>query len=109
MSDEWVRVASATDVPEGGTLLVEVAGEPVCLYSLDGSIYATHDTCTHEEASLADGFIDGDCIECPLHQALFHIPTGEVRCAPATQPIRVYPVKLVAGDVHVRTTPADAT
>ena len=109
MSDEWVRVAAVADVPEGGTLLVDVAGEPVCLYSLAGRIYATHDTCTHEEASLADGFIEGDCIECPLHQALFHIPTGEVRSAPATHSLRVYPVKLVAGDVHVRTTPAEAT
>ena len=109
MSDEWVRVASAADVPDGGTLLVDVAGEPVCLYSLHGRVYATHDTCTHEEASLADGFIDGDCIECPLHQALFHIPTGEVRGAPATRPLRVYPVKLVDGDVHVRVAQGDAT
>ena len=108
MSDEWVRVAAVTDVPEGGTLLVDVAGEPVCLYSLAGHIYATHDTCTHEEASLADGFIEGDCIECPLHQALFHIPTGEVRSAPATRPLRVYPVKLVEGHVHVCAAPADA-
>jgi len=108
MSDEWVRVAAVTDVPEGGTLLVDVAGEPVCLYSLAGRIYATHDTCTHEEASLADGFIEGDCIECPLHQALFHIPTSEVRSAPATRPLRVYPVKLVEGHVHVCAAPADA-
>ena len=85
-----------------------MAGEPVCLYSLAGRIYATHDTCTHEEASLADGFIEGDCIECPLHQALFHIPTGEVRSAPATRPLRVYPVKLVEGHVHVCAAPADA-
>ena len=107
MNEAWVRVAAAADVPDGGTLLVEVAGEPVCLYSLDGRIYATHDTCTHEEASLADGFIEGDCIECPLHQALFHIPTGEVRGAPATRPLRVYRVSLVDGDVLVRTEAAD--
>ena len=107
MDDDWIRVASAADVPQGGTLQVDVAGEPVCLYNLDGAFYATQDTCTHEEASLADGFIDGDCIECPLHQALFHIPTGEVRSAPATRPLRVYPVKRDGADILVRIAPVE--
>jgi len=63
--------------------------------------------CTHEEASLADGFIEGDCIECPLHQALFHIPSGEVRAAPATRPLRVYPIKLDGADILVRAAPVE--
>ena len=97
MSDRWIKVASPSDVPEGGTKLVAVRGEPVCLYNIAGTIYATHDICTHEEASLAEGFVEGDCIECPLHQALFHIPTGKAQTAPATEDLRVYPVK-VEGD-----------
>ena len=103
MSDEWVRVVAVTDVPEGGTLLVDVAGEPVCLYSLAGRIYATHDTCTHEEASLADGFIEGDCIECPLHQALFDIRTGKVLTPPATADLKVYPVRVEGTEISVET------
>ncbi len=101
MSDEWITVAPLSAVPEGGTLVVEVAGEPVCLYNLGGTIYATHDICTHEEASLAEGFIDGDCIECPLHQALFHIPTGKVRAPPATEDLRLYPVEVEGDDIRV--------
>ena len=101
MSERWVKVATRSEVPEGGTLLVAVAGEPVCLYNIDGTIYATHDICSHEEASLAEGFVDGDCIECPLHQALFHIPTGKARSAPATEDIRVYPVDVRDDDVLV--------
>ena len=108
MDDDWIRVASAADVAPGGTLQVDVAGEPVCLYNLDGAIYATHDTCTHEEASLADGFIEGDCIECPLHQALFHIPTGEVRSAPATRPLLVYAVRVVDDAILVRIAPVES-
>lgn len=106
VSIDSVRVASVTDVPEGGTLLVEVSGEPVCLYKLDGVMYATHDTCTHEEASLADGFVEGECIECPLHQALFHIPTGEVRAGPATTNVRVYRVAIDGDDILVSAQPA---
>src|SRR3974390_3519891 len=74
MSAGWIRVASLGDIEEGGTLQVGVAGEPVCLYKIGGQVFATTDICTHRQASLSEGFVDGDCIECPLHQALFHIP-----------------------------------
>jgi nitrite reductase/ring-hydroxylating ferredoxin subunit len=105
MSDQWVKVAAVDDIAEGGTLAVEVARELVCLYKLGGRIYATDDICTHEEASLADGFVEGDCIECPLHQARFHIPTGEVRAPPATENLRVFPVRIDGEDVLVNVTP----
>lgn len=101
-SPQWFNVASLDDVPESGTLAVEAAGEEICLYKLAGRIYATHDICTHEEASLASGFVEGDCIECPLHQARFHIPTGEVRAAPADENLRVFPVKVEGGAIFVR-------
>jgi len=101
---KWIKVAAVSDVPEGGTLAVEADKELVCLYNLGGRIYATDDICTHEEASLADGFIEGDCIECPLHQARFHIPTGEVRAPPADTELRVFPVNVEGNDILVGVT-----
>jgi naphthalene 1,2-dioxygenase system ferredoxin subunit len=103
MSENWVEVAKLEEVPEEGTLLVSVNGEPVCLYNLGGTVYATHDICTHAHASLAEGFIDGENIECPLHQGLFHIPTGKAVGAPVTDDIRTYPVKIIDGKVFVST------
>jgi naphthalene 1,2-dioxygenase ferredoxin component len=97
----WKQVAAAADVPEDGTLLVRHGSEPVCLYNLAGTIYATHDVCTHGQASLADGFIQGEDIECPLHQGLFHIPTGKAVGAPCTEDLRVYPVKVEDGAVYI--------
>ena len=102
MESEWVDVARVDAVAPGATLRVAVGGEAVCLYNLDGRVYATQDVCTHAEASLADGYIDGDCIECPLHQALFHIPTGEVRAEPATENLKVFDVRVVSGAIQVR-------
>jgi nitrite reductase/ring-hydroxylating ferredoxin subunit len=101
MTKRWIRVATLDDVPVGSTRLVEAAGEPVCLYNLEGTICATHDTCTHAEASLADGFIDGEAIECPLHQALFDIRTGKALTPPATEDLRVYAVRVEGVDISV--------
>ena len=101
MTQPWIKVASVDDVPPGSTLAVDAAGEAICLYNLAGRIHATQDSCTHEEASLAGGYVDGDCIECPLHQAVFHIPTGKVREPPATEYLRVFPVKVEGRDISV--------
>src|SRR5258706_222626 len=67
MKENWIKAAAASDVPEDGTLLVNLGAEPVCLYNLSGKIFATHDTCTHGQERLADGFIEGEEIERPLY------------------------------------------
>jgi nitrite reductase/ring-hydroxylating ferredoxin subunit len=97
----WIRVASRGDVPKGATLAVEADGESIFLYNRGGHLHARHALCTHDEASLADGYIEGDCIECPLHQARFHIPTGQVRAPPAVVDLRVFPVRLDGDDILV--------
>lgn len=99
---EWIDVCAAGDVPQDGTLLVHVRGEPVCLYGLDGTIFATHDRCTHSSASLADGFITEGRIECPIHSGLFDIRTGRALTAPCTIDLRVYPVRVVDSRVQVQ-------
>lgn len=100
--DQWHSVASKADIPEGEAKQAEVAGELIAIFNLGGRLYATSDTCTHEEASLCDGFIDGDSIECPLHQAIFHIPTGKVMAEPATKDLRVFPIRIENGTVQVQ-------
>ena len=68
-------------------------------YSVDGVVYATDNICTHGHARLCDGFLEGHEIECPLHQGRFDVRNGRALCAPATEAIRVYPVKVEAGRV----------
>jgi nitrite reductase/ring-hydroxylating ferredoxin subunit len=94
----WREVAKADDVVEGKVLAASAANKMIALYRIDGALYATSDICTHAFALLSDGYLDGDCIECPIHQAVFHVPTGEVRSDPATEPLQTYPVK-VDGDM----------
>jgi naphthalene 1,2-dioxygenase system ferredoxin subunit len=102
MSENWTKVAEVADIPEDGTLLVNFESAPVCLYNCSGKIYATDDICSHGEASLADGFIEGEEIECPLHQGKFHIPTGKATAAPCTVDIKVFPVKIENGAVLLK-------
>jgi nitrite reductase/ring-hydroxylating ferredoxin subunit len=97
----WMRVASMAELKERGVMGVECGGEAIALYWVDGSVYATGDTCTHAAASLSEGFLDGDCIECPIHQALFNIKTGEAVAGPATEPVKTYPCRIEGDDISI--------
>lgn len=98
----WREVATVADVDRDGTLRRKLGERTICLYSIDGGIYATDDACTHGDGSLADGIIEDDCIECPLHQGRFHIPTGKAVAAPCTVDVRAYSVKVVDDKVLLR-------
>lgn len=97
----WHLAARSSDLGEGQVLGTRIRDRKVALYRIKGAVYATNDICTHDLALLSDGYLDGDCIECPLHQALFHVPTGEVRSPPASDPIATYPTKEEAGDISI--------
>src|SRR5437762_11380517 len=101
MSEQWIRVTAEQAVPEGDVIAVEAGDEEVALYRVAGAIYATDNICTHGQARLCDGFVDGYEIECPLHQGKFDVRSGDALCAPATEAIRCYPVKVEGGVVYV--------
>lgn len=102
MSENWTDAAAVSDVPEGDVIGVKVAGRDIALYEVEGAIYATDNVCTHGQARMSDGFLEGSEIECPLHQGKFDVCTGQALCAPLTENIRTYPVKLVDNRVMLR-------
>ncbi|HEV2107467.1 MAG TPA: non-heme iron oxygenase ferredoxin subunit [Thermomicrobiales bacterium] len=99
----FVTVAQVGDLEPGQMMYVEVGDEPVCLINLDGEYHAINDICTHQEASLSEGSIDGDEIECPLHGGAFNIRTGEPVAFPVVTPVETYTVRVVGDDVQVAT------
>jgi nitrite reductase/ring-hydroxylating ferredoxin subunit len=97
----WMKAAATAEVKDRGVMGVEVGGEEIALYWVDDAVYATHDVCTHAFARLSEGYLEGECIECPIHQALFNVKTGEVMAAPAYEPIKTYPCRIEGDDVLV--------
>ncbi len=100
-ASEWYRAGKITDLAPGVAKQVRVGDLVLAIYNVNGEFYATDDTCTHAFASLSQGYVDQDIIECPLHQGCFHIPTGKAMGPPVTQDIRTYPVKVVDDEIYV--------
>ena len=101
-SDEWRRVASRAEVKPGLMFSAQLGGESIALTEIDGQIYAISDTCTHEFALLSEGFLEGEEIECPLHQARFDVRSGKCLIGPAALDLVTYEVKVEGDDVFVR-------
>ncbi|MGH3620512.1 MAG: bifunctional 3-phenylpropionate/cinnamic acid dioxygenase ferredoxin subunit [Sciscionella sp.] len=95
-----IEVCRAADLPEGEAVRL-VADVPISVFHAEGGFYAVDDTCTHSDASLADGFVEGCFVECPLHSALFDLRTGIPACLPAKRPLRTHPVVVSDGTVYV--------
>ena len=98
----WTDVAAEADLFEGAGIAVTPEGQDIALFKLeDGSVYAINNLCTHGNAKLCDGFVEGHHVECPFHQALFDVRDGSVGCGPATEPAKSWPVKIEGGRVYL--------
>ena len=87
-----VRIAPVADFPAESVLRIEIADHRVAMFRVGEDIYAIGDRCSHAEASLAEGEVFDDEVECPRHGAAFGIADGEARTLPATSPVPVYKV-----------------
>ena len=66
-----------------------------------GSVHALGDTCTHGDISLSEGFVEDDTLECWAHGSAFGLNDGKPRNLPAYEPVPVFAVEIIDGDIYV--------
>lgn len=102
---EAIKVAAVGEIEDESAIVVDGAtngtGEDIAVFFSDGTYYAIDDTCTHQDASLADGWVEGCEVECPLHASKFDLRTGQVDEPPAKLPVRAHRVEVVDGVIMV--------
>lgn len=97
----YIKVAKQSDVPEGGAIAVDVEDKTIAIFKVEGALYAIDDMCSHEDAPLCEGVLEGFEIECPWHAARFDIKTGKALTPPAYEDLASYPVRLVGDDIEI--------
>ena len=91
----YTPIARTSEVDPDYALQVQVEGRsPLAVVCLNGEYFVMDDTCTHGDASMADGEIVGCEIECPFHAGRFDIRTGAATTYPCTKALMIYPVKV---------------
>lgn len=98
-----IYVGELADIPDGESVRVE-GTVAIAVFHVEGELFAIDDTCTHQDASLSDGFLEGCAVECPLHAACFDLRTGRPDGPPAKKPVRTHAVTVADGHVWVQET-----
>ncbi len=97
----YFRITTTSELPDGERLFVEIGGQPIVIFALNGQYFATSDECSHDGGPIGDGKIEGFEIICPRHGARFDIRTGKATRFPAVEPIAQYPIRVVDNYIEV--------
>lgn len=97
----WTEVPAAAQMKDGQIAAGKAGTTWFAVYRIDGVYYATDNFCTHEEALLSDGWLDGCMVECPLHAGRFDVRDGKAQGDPVDVDLKTYPVKQDGGRFFV--------
>ncbi len=95
------KVCPLKDLARGEAVQIPTNPPIAVFHTDDGELYSIDDTCTHQDASLAEGWLEDCTVECPLHAAVFDLRTGDVQSPPAKLPVRTHRVEVIDGDIYV--------
>ena len=76
-SEELAEVGMVADLAENDILIVEIGGQEIAIFDLDGELHGLDNICTHQGGPLGEGKVEGECVYCPWHGHQFDIRTGE--------------------------------
>lgn len=97
-----VRVCGRGELPPPGEgVTVEVGEQAIAIFNVEGTYRALDGWCTHGNALLAEGYLDGEVVECAWHGAQFDVVTGQVLKLPARKPLRTFAVRIDGDDVFL--------
>lgn len=66
------------ELKEKGLLRLDHPPYDVLVAWAEGEVFAIEDACNHAGASLAEGWLEGKCVVCPMHAYVFDLGTGKL-------------------------------
>lgn len=102
MSD-FVAVGDIKDILPGEGRVVEVHGNEVALFNLNGTFYAIDNMCVHQGGPLGEGMLEGENVICPWHSWRYNVKTGVCSTNPSMK-VHTYSVKIEDGQIKVAST-----
>jgi 3-phenylpropionate/trans-cinnamate dioxygenase ferredoxin component len=102
MAEQWRCAGELAQLSEDDPIEYRFDGVEVGIFKLGEQIYALENVCPHAYALLTQGFIDGETVECPLHEAVFHIPSGKCLKEPGGRDLKTYAVRLAGEEIQIK-------
>ena len=96
-----LRLLKLEDLKNNNLTQISLNESNYLVAKVDEEVFVTSDMCTHEDAELSMGYLDGKKVKCPLHGSFFDLVTGKALNEPATDPIKVYEVIIEKGVIYI--------
>src|ERR671934_1307189 len=93
-------VASTQELTPGSGKVMEINGQSIAVFNIDGTYYATDNTCVHRGGPLGEGELEGDVVTCPWHAWQYNVKTGVSTTNPSAS-VKSYQVKVEGSDIKV--------
>jgi nitrite reductase/ring-hydroxylating ferredoxin subunit len=74
---QFLDVSEVKDVRPGKLKHVDMEEKEILFANSDGKVYALCDRCSHVNAPLSMGTLDGKVVTCPMHGARFDVTSGK--------------------------------
>jgi|TARA_B110000459_G_C16501933_1_gene443785 3-phenylpropionate/trans-cinnamate dioxygenase ferredoxin subunit len=96
-----LKLANVNDVTNGEMIQSTINNKNYLIAKIDNNIYVTSDMCTHEDAELTMGCLDGTKVKCPLHGSFFDLTSGKALNEPAEDPIIIYKTEIKDNQIFI--------
>ena len=97
----WQKLIADADLEAGDVTPVTIGTRELAVFDAKDGVFVSLSRCTHGGANLCDGYFDGTYIECPLHQGLFDVRTGEAKAVPARVSSRIIESRISSGQLEI--------
>ena len=98
----WRDIVPLEALERARALAVQLDDCHIGLFLVEGEVFAIDNLCTHGNACLTEGVVEGHVVECPLHAGLVDLRSGKALGVPVTRDSRVYAVRVDLGRVLVQ-------
>ncbi len=96
----WHTAIKTTELPKGCAKSLEIVGQRVALFNVDGKIFALADACVHRGGPLGEGHLEGRTVTCPWHAWDFDVKTGECQTMKGLKQ-KKFPVKTKDEGIYI--------
>ena len=105
-SRNFVRAASLAQLPQGGSVTLNLDGHVIALFHTPDGIFAVDNRCPHMGFPLDRGTVKDCILTCHWHHARFDLHSGGA-FDPWADDVRAFPVKVEGGDILIDLAPRD--
>ncbi len=99
--DGFSKVCALSDLRDEQGKRFFVGDVDIAVFKIEDNVFAVSNVCPHQHTALIySGFIENECVVCPVHGWKFELRTGNIDRG--GRGLQTYPVKVIGNDIYVK-------